>query len=689
MVRALMYLIICCWSWSVAQSNSWPAVLTVPVPYEKAPDSTKLILSTDMTVFGSYEKTHNNIAWTPHFSAVHLVQRGLFETSSDITTSAMNQYYDLSGSVVKDSVLPKGGSLGLEWTPTSRLNLRKSSSALLTTGDFGPLLKWRINEAPLRIHGGISGTGWGNDLPARIFESSTEQVNGDAGYYGGVEFGDPMQKLFGKPLYFNAEAFGRSIKQTGLATITGSGLFAADCGSGDSLFAYYGDSLSDGKENIFDNATNSTSTTWGEKTPFINTPWRIARSMQTTGALKAKERFGFQPGMIYSFTEKSVSYPSGSFIPGAIGAMSNSLSDKQERAQTLNLLLGTRDGLPIVYKGGIKVTWGSEVWLFGKDLSITAMSLYRDSLQRDSLKVKLGDHENFIAASDHYIGIQLPHDILFEYKLSAFRDSKTYTFKYIERRNGAGNGADTVRNTNDNDRITINNHFGFVARNLKTFDLELFGELTKYTLNNLRQEQSVDNLIENGYKVGTTIGYKPLEILSFNESIVADAEISDYLYKQIHKTINDPPPYQRRVFSTCTGIWKPLSAWEVKSKWNQSYYDNGKWYGAKYRDTGRIDYYAIERKTTDYSVELSLAKVGSFSRFEGGLLYQNISGQQFRNTDYRRVDRSIAEPFFEMHLKQHRLSINARMARMINLQEQNQWEIRNNWDVHLIGQATW
>lgn len=676
MPRTGLLLLVCCWSWCIAQSYTWPAVFTVPVPSGNTADSEKVCLSTDMAVTGSYEQTHNDLEWRPHYTSVNLQQRGLFETSSHLTSDDLYQNYDLSGSVVKDNVLPGSGSLGLEWTPTTHIYLRQNSSSFQTAGDFGPVMKWRLDDVPVLIHGGISGTSWGDSLPAGIFESSIGQIHGDAGYYGGIEIGDPTRKLFGKPLYINAEAFGRSIKETGLATITGTALFAADCGTGDSLFALYGDSLSDGKENIWGNSAN--------QLPFINTPWRIARSMQAAAGFKAKERFGLRPAMTYSYTDNTVSYPN---IEQNSNENINYLSDVQDRAQTLNLQLGTADGTHIIYNGGMKFTWGSEEWLFGKDLSSIASADYSSyhtltKLQLDSLNAKLGDYDKYIVSADNYVGIPLPDSMLLEYKLSAFRDSKTYTFSYR-------NGADTIQSVDDNnDRITINNHGGFKIRNLKSFDVELFGELNEYIMNNLRADHSADNYTQNGYRVGTTIGCKPTDRLTFAENVVADAEIEEYLYKQNHQ--NDPPPYQRRIFSVFTGSWKPCDVWEVKGRWNQSYYDNGKWYGQEYRDTGRVDYYAIESKTINYSFELSLAHVLPKSRFEGGCLYQNIYGQQFIDSSYQKYDRGISiEPFIQTQLKYRRLALKARVARMFNTLAQDNWEIKNNWDIHVVGQASW
>jgi hypothetical protein len=671
----LMGLLYWC-SYCAAQGYVWPGALTVPVP-DSSVDSAKVVLSSDMTVFGSYEKTHNDLEWRPHYSSVKLQQRGLFETSSDLTSDAMNQYYDLSGSVEKEHVLPEDGSLGLEWTPTSRLNLRQTGSALQITSDFGPIMKWRLDNVPLLLHGGISGTSWSDTLASAIFESSIKQLHGDAGYYGGIEFGDPTRKLFGQPLYVNAEAFGRSIQETGLATITGAALFAADCGTGDSVYAFYGDSLSDGKENIWGNSAN--------QLPFINTPWRIARSMQTAVGFKAKERFGLRPAVMYSYTDNTVSYPN---IAQNSNENVNYLSDVEERGQTFDFHLGTIDGTRIIYNGGIKFALGSEEWLFGKDLSTIASADYSryhvlSKIQLDSLNAKLGNYDKFIVNADNYIGIPLPDSMLLEYKLSAFRDSKTYTFSYR-------NGADTVRNDNDNDRITINNHCGFKVQNFKAFNFELFGELSEYILNNLRADRSGDNYTRNSYRVGTTFGYKPSERLVLAENIVADAEIEEYLYTQNHQ--NDPPPYQRRIFSVFTGLWKPADVWEIKGRWNQSYYDNGKWYGREYRDTGRVDYYAIESKTIDYSFELSLAHVRPTSRFEGGCLVQNIYEQQFVDSSYENVNRGIGysiEPFVEILLKHRHIALKARVARLINTQAQDKWAIRNNWDIHVVGQATW
>ena len=83
---------------------------------------------------------------------------------------------------------------------------------------------------------------------ACAFNSTLRDFHGDAGFYGGCSAGDPTIRFLGHPLYITAEAFVRSINKVGIAVVNGSALFAHDIGNGDLLFAFYGDSLSNGKE---------------------------------------------------------------------------------------------------------------------------------------------------------------------------------------------------------------------------------------------------------------------------------------------------------------------------------------------------------------------------------------------------------------------------------------------------------
>jgi len=654
-----------------AQSNEWPSLLSVPEKADTAVDSIRLHLSSDAKVFENTEKTNSRLDWTPEFYSWQLQQRCIFASTYDRPYGATNQLYDFSGSVMRDSVFLKNGSLGLEWTPVSYLNLRDSGGGFQTTGDFGPVMWWNVRDIPIRIRGGISGSGWNNNLPPHLIDSRLVDFHGDAGMYGAFSAGNPTVKVFGRPVYVTTEAFVRSVSKVGIAVINGSALFAHELGSGDSLFAYYGDSLSNGKERYWGST--------GGQQQYINSPWRIARSLHASGGIKFKERRYLHPAIVYSYAENSVAYPTLSGMP----------SDVRTRLQSLNLLAGFKGKMPVVYKGGIRIWWGTEEWLFKNDLSSVADTFHlgnsrKDTLTEDSLTIKLNDHRIYRAATDHSIGLPLPHGMLLEYKLGIFRDSKTYTFGYSD-----------IRKNDDDDAITLNHHLNFKFPQFHGLDAEMFGEYSVYTLNYLKKERSTANYNEDGYLMGLNLTYKPSERFILSERVTADAELFDYFYKKSH--LNDPPPYKRRFSSLCKGAWKISDVWELNGRWDENYYDNGVWNGHEYFDSTRpdslgTDYYAINNKTTGYSVELGLAMARKKFRIESGCRLEDVYARYYSNNTYLTNNGGkgyIVEPFTEFLFKYNWLSLKGRIARIINTLAPDKGVFRKNWDIHLAGQAAW
>jgi hypothetical protein len=668
---ALIILLLSYSAVMAARSNDWPVVFAVPEKGDTAADSGKVRLSADAKVFEGAERTNNRLDWSPVFSSWQLRQRLVLSTSHE-WPNATNQQYDFSGSVMRDSVLPHNGSLGFEWIPVSYLNLRDSGGGFQTKEDFGPVMKWKVREIPVRLKGGISGSGWNNNLSPHLFDSRYDDFHGDAGFYGAFSAGDPTIRFFGRPLYITTEAFVRSVSKVGIAVINASALLAREFGRGDSLFAYYGDSLSNGKERYW-------GSTGAGQQQYLNTPWRIARSLQASGGLKFKERRRILPALVYSYMENSVTYPNLAGKP----------SDVRTRLHSLNLLAETRSALPVVYKGGIKIWWGAEEWLYKSDLSAVAKNFHmtgtrKDTLTRDSLNVKLGDHQIYRAATDHQIAVTLPRGISLAYTLSIFRDSKTF-----------GPGYSDIRNNYDQDAVTLNHHVGLQFPRFHGLDAEVYGEYSVYTLNYIKKEQSRANQVEDGYCLGLNMVFKPMERFTLSERIRADAEIFDYIYKRNH--IGDPPPYRRKFSSLCMGVWKISKRWELNGRWDEDYNDDGIWNGHEYFNAARpdslgTDYYAIIDKSTRYSVELGLALNGKKFRVESGCRFEDIFNRSFADSSYVSTDAGIGykvEPYTEFSLSFHWLSLKGRIARLINTLAPDKWMLRKNWDMHITGQAVW
>jgi hypothetical protein len=662
-----------------AQSDQWPFFFSVPQRGATA-DSAVLKMSGTAKVFESYEKARTDLEWQPSVKGVRLRQNGVLETTHDETYGAINQLYDFSGRVAKDSLFFRNGSLGLEWTPVSYLNLRDTNSGFQTTGDLGPFVEMRLYDVPIMLKGGISGSSWSDSLPPSIARTRREDVHGDAGFYGACRVGDSSAPLRGTSLYANGGAFVRSISQAGLAVMTGSLLFAHGLGGGgDSLFAFYGDSLSNGKEQFWGNT--------GGRQQYINTPWRIARSYLAAGGIKAGERLGFSPSLLYSYAQNSVAYPT----------IQSVLSDVRQGLHSLNFLLGSETGLPFVYHGGLKISWGAENWLYKSDLSSSALNLpflgpEEQKRLTDSLNVELLDHDKNLAITDHVVGLTLPGGILLSYKLAAFRDSRTYTFSY---RQGPADTA-TIGNSEDNDRISVNNRAGIALSQFHGLDAELYGVYSTYILNYIKKERSAGNYIEKGYRVGLNATYRPTDRFTIDERLSADAEVSEFIYKSAHRNPFDPPPYQRRLSSLLSGVWKVRDGWDVLGKWAENLYDAGYWYGRAYRkDDSLLDksgYYAIDNKTIDYTLEAACAMVRTALRIEGGCLFREIFDLRFEEDRYISTGKNagyIIEPYTEFRMQFRRFSLRGRITRMIKTRNDDRLAFRKNWDVSILGTALW
>jgi hypothetical protein len=273
-----------------------------------------------------------------------------------------------------------------------------------------------------------------------------------------------------------------------------------------------------------------------------------------------------------------------------------------------------------------------------------------------------------------------------EYKLGIFRYSKTYTFKFSK---------DSVRRKDDDDDITFNHHLNFIFPQFRGLDAEVFGEYSIHSINYLKKEWSAANNTENGYLLGLNFIYKPSERFTISEWLRANAEVFDYFYKRSH--LNDPPAYNRRFSSVCTGTWKITDRWELNGRWDENYDDDGVWNGHDYFDTTRpdslgTDFYAIMNKFTRYSIELGLVMVGQKFRIENGCRLEDEYNRFYQDSAYQTKDNGVGykvEPFTVFVFNYHRFSLRGRIARLFNTLAPDKLVFRKNWDIHISGQATW
>jgi hypothetical protein len=644
-----------------SQTYQWPQFFS-PATRDTTHDSSRVKVTTQDKVFENDESTMSGILWDPHLATCHFLQRFLFQTSGDIGLNATNEFFDLSGSVIKDSLLPGAGALGLEWSPRSYYDSRQSGSGFESTVDLGPVMQWRIDSVPLAIRGGVSGTAWSDTLPPRLglptFDSA---INGAVGYYGGFSLGDSATRFLGLPVYLSVQALGRAVEHDSMAVVTGSALLAQKLPTGDSIFAYVADSFSNGRENY-----TAASSSGGLQ--YLSSPLRIAQSLQASGGIKFKERLFLQPAFYYSYSVKSVEYPDDTSNP----------SDVQDILQSYCIMLTSDTAAHIIYRGGLKVTSGNENWLFDQDFSRFGSAAYKFDHQ-DSLDItaKLQDHQIYLASADQYLGLKLPHDWILEYKLTAFRDSKTYT-------QFAGDS-----NYNTNDQITINNHLDLALGGTHIWTGSVYGEYATYTVNYLESEESAQNSVQAAYRLGLNVKYQPSDRFLLNERFDATAEITSWMYDSSHILLSDPPPYQRMFSSNLSSKWDCSKTLELTGRWTERYADNGIWEGSRYvppKDDSlqRINYYGITFKSLENTLALGTAIVQGWGRVELGCEVQNYYIMPVLN-DVLTINQTwLTEPYVDLGIHYHRLSLKGKVARMISRVENE-----SGWNIGITGQALW
>ena len=645
----------------IGQAYQWPLFFS-PAMRDTTHDSSRVKVTTQDKVFENDESTLSGIVWDPHLATCHFLQRFLLQTSGDIGFHATNQFYDLSGSIVKDSLLPGNGSLGLEWSPRSYYDLRESGSGFESTVDLGPVMQWHIDSVPLTVRGGVSGTAWDDTLPSSLGQATIDSSNGAIGYYGGFSLGDSTAKFFGLPIYLSAQALGRSIQQDGIAVLTGSALLAQKLSTGDSIFAYFGDSLSNGKENY-----TAASSSGGLQ--YLSSPWRIAQSLQASGGIKFKERFFLQPAFYYSYSDKSVEYPNHTSNP----------SDVQDILQSYCIMLSSDTAAHIIYRGGLRISSGNENWLFDQDFSRFGSSSYKYN-HEDSLDItaKLQDHQIYIAAADQYLGLKLPHDWILEYKLTAYRDSKTYS-------PFAGDSS----NYNTNDQITINNHLDLALGGNHKWTGNVYGEYATYTVNYLDREESAQNSVQAAYRLGLNVKYQPSDRFLLNERIDANAEITSWMYDSFHVVSSDPPPYQRMFSSNFSSKWDCSKTIELTGRWTETYADNGVWEASEYipaKDDSilRSNYYGITFKSLENTLALGTGLIMVWGKAEAGCEIQENFSMPVVNGAFTINKSWLTEPYIDLGVHYHRVSLKGKVTRMITRVENE-----SGWNIGITGQALW
>jgi len=678
MKRSVIFLLIIFFHFAFtanSQSNLWPSVFMVPgqADNESQNDSSYLSISNRITILEML-KNESRVRWQKSDSRYKMEQNADY-VLSNYNVNTRNQYLDLSGSLLFNHFESNNLWLGLDWMPVAVYNKRQSGGVFQSKLDAGPVLRAEVFRIPLAVRAGVSANIWNENVSKAVFRSGFSGFNSDPGLYAGCEIGDPSQKLNFFPVYLNIKAIGRSINNNGLGIIMGSVLAAEQLQSGDSIFIYAGDSLSNGKELYLGESEGNTI--------YKPTPWNINHSMSAATGLKMKERLGFVPAAFYRFNLKSTSYPSDRF----------SLNDVKTVANSLNFQLSTSEIYFFDYSGGIEISWEDEDWLFTKKLG-TALNtqVVADSqtiIENMQIKANVNDKNSIVSKTDHYFLIKFPRNFFLDYALGVNRDARMYNNHYLS-------GGEKTWNHNESDNVRILHHAGLFYEEEKKVHLELYGDYKKTYSYYYRKERSGESRIRQGYKIGSRILYSNNRF-SIDEELYAECDITDYKFPYAHKdTLDfyfDPPPYSRRVSSVMRTKWSIREDFHLTGMWIETYSDFGKWYGREYfEEEISKEYYAIESKTIDYLIQAGIEIDFDKISFSSACSFRDIyyRSYDFKSDSYTIEDLGdgyIFEPSMKLTHYSDKLRLQMSVGRRINTKDDSKWDFKKNWDIAFIAEG--
>ena len=634
-----------------SQSNVWPFIFQTPENPPAANDSSLLKFSNDFDFYEVF--TNRSVIVSKKVEQKYVLDQLFDYTITDHDYNTRNHIMDLSGKILWTSFPFPVDSFGLDWTPIISYSSRFSGSAFYSMADVGPVLKTSFYGLPVNVRMGLSGYGWNDKLNKGITGTPIADYQSDPGYYGGLSIGDMSRKIGNIPLYINVKSIGKVIQGNGLGVVMGSALLKQGLGSSDSLFLFVGDSLYNGKEIYLRNSMGNG--------VYADSPWRIRHSLAVSGGFKAAERFGLLPAFIYSFNLNSVDYPSDT----------NSLDNVKNTYNTVTAQIQTAQWMFIHYNGGLELSWLNQDRLFKKHPTGT--------LDDEEIKARLFDYHGDLASTDHDLTIDLPRNIALEYRLKASKDSKQYDLLL-------NTSKEDMANLDESDYIRIDHHAGVVFDSLSGLSLQPYLEYSKSYLYYIRAANSGNSKSRSEYRLGLDASFVRGKFW-VDEKLFAEAEKTDYKFKDAQL---DPPPYSRRFSSTLTLNWD-LGKFSLNGSWVQIYHDDGAWYDKEYLDFNAVTgdgYYAIERKSNDYTIQFYLTIPFENLNVIAGSSLSDIfqrtysyESDEFITEDLGRG--YIIEPSLKFQYFTGAFNAQGRIGRIINTLDSGKYNLRRNWDIAL------
>ncbi len=643
-----------------AQSNLWPEYLSLPDTTDVATATTEPFHIKSIFLTNDILKSNNSITYVRD-SNDYLFEQHLDYNVTNYLNGVQNHYAGLSGVYKRNNIFKTTAALGIDWTPEMYYYKSENTGDLQGQFDIGPVFNYSVWKIPVSIRAGGSAFGWNDKLDRTSGLLKRDNYDALPGYYGEVTIGDSVKRWFNLPLIFNVDVLGKEIGGKGLGVVTSSLKAAFSLQSGDSIFFHAGDSLSNGKK-LYDA---------GSSTLYSTTPWKIEHKLALSGALRGKERFNIRPAVLYDFSLKDISYP----------VLSSLLDDVRVTENGFGFQAVTGDGHRLTYSGGISFRWNTTDRIYKE----TDSQISSDESKRKQ-SVNLGDCEEYIASTDHDVSLHLPHGITLNYQLHCYRNSQSYPYKY-----------DTLVNQEENDQIRNLNHAGILYTRDSVASLEVYGELAKKYSYYYRKTASGKSMTSDYYKVGINTDCN-IKTVRVTEAFFATAEKSDYKFKSVHKGENfSPPPYNRRLSSALSIVWTLNDMWSITGKWNETYSDDGKWYGEEYFD--RLHQsdsiynlyhgtYGIETKSMDYSLQMIVSWTFNQLLVNAGFLFRDNSMEEYDLMESRFKQRNtgeghVAEPSLEAGYQFSKGYMKMKVSRKFTSEKSEKNKFSKNWNLGL------
>jgi hypothetical protein len=587
-----------------AQSNVWIPVLpefdSSMVKEEHYDDTSFFSIQNETSIF-EIKKNRTLLSYSKFQDSAYFSQQ-LEYLLTDYNRKEMKHVLNVSGKYTKKKHIFSGMNIGLDWNPDIYMHRRDSVLSLEVPVDFGPVVSTELFKIPVLVRGGISALGYNNNLKKSDQALNGGSYHGDPGYYGGCMLGDTLSPLFSLPIFARFSFYGKSIGNKGLAIATSSVKAGFDLGSGDSVFALVGDSLSNGKE---------LSTSSLAQSKYTNAYWIIKHKFSASGAIRGKERLFTRPAVIYNYFVNTIRYPSQQEL----------LSDVKTSGNAVTLQLSSDINSRIMYDGGLTYGVSDINYLYNRDVS-----RIQNSSNTMLLNAKYASYKEVLAISDHDLLLQLSPMLTFNYQLHATSTSRRYPFIWLD------SARVEHKNPNESDLVRVLHHGGLIFEKDSSVTTEIYGEYAKNYHYFYRKSMSGTSTIRDDYKIGLDMNFKigPLRII---ENAYVIAQKSDFKFVSVHRGDNfDPPPYSR-IFSSLLIInWNIFERLAITGKWNEMYYDDGRWYGQAYSDSAReitTEFYGIERKSLLYTISLGAEYYLNNAVIGGGLVIRDENVRNF------------------------------------------------------------